>query len=519
MEDLALYRNQHSHLRVRGPFPIGSALLIAAIVLSSLALLTVTGRPVLGFVPLALAGVIFAFCSLPVRYSLFALLFVALLVEILPATGLSGSWESPVYPIKVFLFDNLDSVTGIGALRFSGAELILAMLLGVIFCRGLLGVSTDRIDRLPAPNALSASLWIALGTIVLLEIWGLVRGGDFRQSLWQARELFWLPILTWLFCYALRGPRDFAALGYVAVGAAVIKIGIAVFYMLTIALPNNLHPTSVTSHNDSVLFVGVVMLCVAHAVHSRSSRIFVYAGLVSSWILLGMVINGRRIAFLSLFAVLLVFYTLLRGPTKRAIKRCLIYGWPIFFLYLAGSRNRPYGVFKPGQLLMSVVQQQDQSSATRDVENYNLLQTLKQNMLVGSGWGHEYLEVNKANDISKFFSQYRFIAHNSVLWLWSIGGLVGFTLIWLPIGLSVFFARRSYYFARTPAERTAAVAVLGILVSYCIQAWGDMGTQGMTCALLAASAMAVGGKLAIATGAWPRNVPLLATSLRLPVTR
>jgi O-antigen ligase len=126
------------------------------------------------------------------------------------------------------------------------------------------------------------------------------------------------------------------------------------------------------------------------------------------------------------------------------------------------------------------------------------------------GWGHEYTEVNRAYDITQYFAQYRFIAHNSILWLIAIGGIVGFTLLWMPLVVGIFLATRCYRFARDPAERTAAAAVLAVFVAYVVQAWGDMGTQGGGTTLLTACALAVTGKLARATGAWTPRVRLVA---------
>ena len=102
---------------------------------------------------------------------------------------------------------------------------------------------------------------------------------------------------------------------------------------------------------------------------------------------------------------------------------------PLVVVYFAIAHFKTTGIFAPGASLLSVTKQKDGSSITRDIENFNLLVTLRQHPFVGSGWGHEYVELVKADDISKFFPQYRYIAHNSVLWLWSIGGLAGFTLL------------------------------------------------------------------------------------------
>ena len=67
----------------------------------------------------------------------------------------------------------------------------------------------------------------------------------------------------------------------------------------------------------------------------------------------------------------------------------------------------------------------------------------------------------------------------------------------------------------TTIERTVAMAALGVLMSYVLEAWGDMGTQSMNCTLLAAAAIAVSGKLATTTGALPRGIPLFGAPARL----
>jgi hypothetical protein len=130
-------------------------------------------------------------------------------------------------------------------------------------------------------------------------------------------------------------------------------------------------------------------------------------------------------------------------------------------------------------------------------------------MLIGTGWGHEYREISVANDISKFFPQYRYIAHNSVLWLLSIGGALGFTVIWMPFVIGTFLAARSYRFAHDPFERTASASAIIALVCYAFQSWSDMGTQSVTIMLIAAWALAACGTLGSATGAWAHDTPTL----------
>lgn len=486
----------------------GTSALVAAVSASSLLLLGLTGNPLIAIGPPAIIAFIYLFSLSPVRYPLFALLFAALASEIVPRMGLNDWWRSPLYPVNFFLSENLNKLVGIEALRFSGMELVFFGLVAVAVSRAFLGLSTDKEGRVPTPQVVFLCSALALSSVVFLEFLGILRGGDFRQSLWQMRELFWLPILICLFSYAVRGAADFRPLVYTITAATCLKIAIALYFFVTVAWPLHLHPESVTSHNDSVLFVSVVMMWLAAALHNPKPRVLAVSALVISWVLVGMVINGRRIAFVALLVALILAYVIHRGALKRKLTRALLYSLPFVLLYLVASANRSNGIFTPGSMVMSVLQQKDASSATRDIENYNLLQTLKQNKVLGSGWGHEYNEVNKAYDISKFFAQYKYIAHNNVLWLFTIGGVAGFTLIWLPIVLGFFLARRSYLFARTAMDRAGAMAALGVLVSYVIEAWGDMGTQSMNCTLLVAAAIAVSGKLATSTGAWPRGIAL-----------
>jgi hypothetical protein len=301
-------------------------------------------------------------------------------------------------------------------------------------------------------------------------------------------------------------------------GVACIKIALAAAYLFTIAWPANTSPTFITTHNDSLVFVMITIALVATWAHAPSWPRLVSLALAGGWVLVGMLLNGRRLAFVGLFVALLLLYVQLGGPVKRAITRAGLYATPIMLLYLLIGRNRQQGFFKLAGLIGSVTRQSDASSAMRDIENTNLIHTLRQSRLLGTGWGHEYIELVKAYDISELFAQYRYVPHNGVLWLWSVGGVPGLTLLWMPLAIGVFLARRSYVFARTAEERTAALIALAVMASYVIQAWGDMGTQGLTCTLLLALSLAASGKLAVATGAVPARTVFFGRQAAPPVS-
>jgi hypothetical protein len=121
------------------------------------------------------------------------------------------------------------------------------------------------------------------------------------------------------------------------------------------------------------------------------------------------------------------------------------------------------------------------------------------------------VELVQAYDISRVFAQYRYQAHNSVLWLWTIGGFIGFTVMWLPLSVGVFLAARSARHARSVRDVVVAYGALAIFVCYLVQAWSDLGTQSWTSVAMVACALCASGRLAVETGAWPRSLPLFRT--------
>lgn len=504
--------------RVRRVLDRVPQLVIGAVVAASFLLAVASGNPLLGAVPVIAAAVVFALWKLPLRMTVLAYLFVALTVFAPPKNsdnvvlGSGPVWSYMLQPVGTFLAANLNKLTGIAALRFSGAELLYVFMLVLILLRSRRAIALDGVGRRPGADVMYLSGAIALGAVILLELWGLARGGDFQQSLWQFRQLLWLPVLTWIFSYCVRGVDDLSRWAVVVSAAACTKVALGYYFLRHDVWPTGWVPESMTGHDDSVLYVAVFFFWIARLIHVERPRHAPTAVAVCTWMMVGLVLNNRRIAFVSLVASLFVLYTMLHGRVKLWATRVGILLLPLACLYLVAARTHTTGIFKPGAQLMSVSEQTDGSSRTRDIENYNLIQTIKPSPIVGSGWGHEYREMNRAYNISQVFAQYRYIAHNSILWLLSIGGVAGFALIWMQLVVGVFLATRSYRFARDAHERTAAASMIAIMICYVVQAWGDMGTQGGAPTLLLAGALAGAGKLARATGAWPGRVRISARS-------
>jgi hypothetical protein len=482
---------------------------VVAVMLVATGALLVLGNGAIGmaFLPVVAAVFLYALWAMPLRVTVLTLFAIGLIVEVPNERPAEGRWKSPIYQLGALLYDNLNNVVGVEALRFSGLDLLVGAMIVLLVTRAWRERGYQR--DTPAANVLVLMLVVAFLAVVWIEAYGLSRGGDFKQSLWQLRPILWLPVIAFVFAIALRGPEDFRTIGKTVVAAALVKSAMGLYVYFTVIRPNGIEHMYVTTHSDSVLFVAAIAVCFAWWSHRPTFHNMLFYGAASLWIVFGIIVNNRRIAWVGIIAALWVMIAILkRGRVKRAIATMLVVLSPFIAAYLIiGSRSQS-GFFAPAGSIVSVFTQTDASSGTRDIENYNLMMTLRPNPILGTGLGHEYNEVSRAYDITGAFSQYRFIGHNSVLWLWSVAGFVGFTTIWLAIVVAVFLARRSYAMATRGSDRVAAAWVLAVIAAYLVQAWGDMGMHGWVVVMLMSAALALSGKLAVATGAWPTSMRL-----------
>jgi hypothetical protein len=152
---------------------------------------------------------------------------------------------------------------------------------------------------------------------------------------------------------------------------------------------------------------------------------------------------------------------------------------------------------------------QDASSIMRDIENYNLMRTLKTNPLLGVGFGKEYIEEVRAYDISSIFPQYRYLPHNSLLGVIAFTGMLGFAGVWQPIPVSIYFhARVLKYASKLRVPRIAALSSLLTLMMVTIEMWGDVGFNHVTVTTMMGVALALGGRVASVAGIWPGAEPV-----------
>jgi hypothetical protein len=470
------------------------------------------GEPILGMLiaPVVFLLAFYMMWRVPLRYSMMGLMFLALTLENPAERPAADYWKSPFFQVGAIMLTHLNRSIDIKALMFSGMDVMLGALLVIAFLRKQSGSKIDKVGRIETPEHLVRLAYVSLGGALFVLLTGMVRGGDFSMALWQLDRVIYLPIVFLLFSLALRGPKDHHAFARVFIFAAVVRAIWAIALWATIDVPPDANGVPgrlpwATSHHDSILF-GCAFVLLAALLLERADRSYKRLAMALLPILvLGMIANNRRMVWVD---VGLVFTTLYfatpTNATKRKVKMVALMLAPIAAIYVGAGWESKSAVFKPVQTIRSVVDpQSDGSTLWREMENFNLLFTIRNNTVLGTGYGREYWEVMPLPAID--YTLERYLPHNAILGLWCYCGFIGYTALTLLWGAGVYFAMRAYRAAKIPTDRAAALTCLGSVLIYMIQCWGDMGLGSWTGVFTVGPALAIAGKTAVAVDAWPSS--------------
>jgi hypothetical protein len=489
------------------------ALMLVAIALTTSALAFLT-NDLGGFLATVLfGGLLMAACVAPLRVPLLIAMFVGLAVD-RPGDAQSR-WESPFITIGGLLFQNLNKVIDVEALKFSGVFLLLACLLVVRSGRVFSGRVHDTRGCVTVAPPLRWGMVLALVTIAFYAAYGWLRGGDIQMAKVQVQGFLQLLAAAYLFGVSLRPSRDYRTAGRVVVAAACVKALMAIWIRLT--LPSAFEDPSggltqmeyATSHGDSLLFACAIAVLIAPLLYRPPVRHLRWVLLTLPLIVAGLVANDRRIAWVQIGIVLIAAVGLNVGRTSaRKVVKGAVWLSPLVVPYILVGWWLPYRVFTPVHFVRNLVVDTrpdgsiDRSTLYRDAENYNLVFTFRSHPLMGTGFGHPFSRPAALDDISRSFKEFAYLPHNSLLGLWAFTGALGFLGILSPIVVALFLAARAHAMAREPASKIAATVSVGCIGAYILHLWGDIGFTEAHTIFLIGLAIAIAGQLAADTGAW-----------------
>jgi hypothetical protein len=452
------------------------------------------GNIIATMAPVLAAAVLGAVWVAPIRITLFALAFLGLALD---ASG-EGAWNSPLAPLGRLLDFNLNLSIPMSRLPLPLTTCVLGYLLIIHLHRRLSRSHVDEVGARAFATPMRLALAVSLLTVVVECLNGFRLGGDLQMAKIQVQDFLLVLLTAYLMAASLRGIRDYRTLGGLIILAACAKALLAL-YVYRIITP---HPDCPLTHGDSLLFTCAAFMLIARFAENPVRRNGVLTVVTLPLLLVGIFANNRRLAWVELAAsVVALYFFSRRTPLKRFVTKGMLVALPLILLYVTAGWNSGSRVFAPVKVFRSVTDSDvDASTMFRDLENYNLLYTLRIKPIIGTGFGIPFDEVVTTPDISSF-KEYRFMPHNSILGLWCYTGVIGFTGLFMVFVAGVHLAARSYHWAHTPDERAAALTALTMVLVYLIQCYGDIGFSERKSIFLVGAALAVAGQLAVSTGA------------------
>src|SRR5262249_8457271 len=220
--------------RAAAPVPPRRAPLLAVgflVLLTVWAIRVGEGSVALALAPCLGAMLVLALCYLPLRFPMLVLLVMSWAVEVPGDAFAMELVKTPWRGVGELLWGKLNDVIKFEPLVFTGFDVVALLLFGVVAYRQLHRSAIDRTaEWADTPRSLGFFIWLSLGAVAWIALYGLARGGSVRFALWQSIRWVHLPIVYALMRQALRGGVDARTVGKLVLGVGVFRAGEAILF-------------------------------------------------------------------------------------------------------------------------------------------------------------------------------------------------------------------------------------------------------------------------------------------------
>lgn len=323
-------------------------------------------------------------------------------------------------------------------------------------------------------------LFALTGFLAFGFLYGVSRGGDLRVAVFESTGLFVLPIVYLLVSNTCHSPRQYRALLWSALLAVVGQSLMSTQYYFALSAAERDDLEALGEHGSAVTMNALLVVLGIAFLFQGATR-------ARRMLLLGCVIpvafvyfvSQRRSAFVGLGAAFIAMAAMLYWRHRARFWKVLPVVSIVAIGYLGAFWNSTGQLAFPAQAVKTVIDPESISASDRGsdlyrvIENYDLNVTIRSSRILGLGFGHEFLQPVPLPDIS-FFEFYRYIPHNSILWIWIQAGFLGFVSLLFVLGRALALGARK---ARQIADHRDFALVLSsalFVLMYAIYAYVDV---------------------------------------------
>jgi hypothetical protein len=325
-----------------------------------------------------------------------------------------------------------------------------------------------------------ALTWLLVAVTVGLTV-GLTNGGVLNAAVIEVRPYVYLAAACLIASRLVTTRHALRAMLWAIVIATGLKACQGLFIFLQVR-HDQPRPQAVLGHEESLFFGLFIFLTAALWIFEVPGRLRTVATILLPVVIAADMGNGRRVAWLIVFASLIVLiataYMSLprRRPFLRRLTACLAVGLAI---YLPAFWDKTGGLAQPARAIRSGISSTPNprdaaSNLYRLQEDANLRRNIAAAGPLGTGFGVPIIYDAAIVDISDVYAFVRYVPHNGVLYLFLRMGIPGAIAFWSILGVGILAATR---LARSPDREIAVTGALVVcaLVAYALLGYNDQG--------------------------------------------
>lgn len=394
--------------------------------------------------------------------------------------------------------------------------IVLSSLLGVIRMRVFQDGYRIRCGDLAAPVILFCA------TIGAAYAYGVSHGGDRNIALWETRGLFLVLPVYYIVSNAFRSRGEVEALGRVAI-AAILTMSAYVLYQHV----TNVRGTAggegsldvVYPHESALFAAGLSIYFIIRAFWGSPWRALLCA-LMAIIPLAALFVMRRRAGMVALDVGLMMLMLALARDNVRKSLIVVPLAIAATAALLVLTWHQPGSMGQAAQGFRVLTQQQSQDTQDLSSDDYRARETanVRANILarplVGLGFGRPYDFPQQLPDLSRFWPFFRYIPHNSVLWIWMEGGLLAFTSLLVLFATAAARATQLFRALRMSELRAAPLmAGVGVLM-FAVFAYTDIGLANSGALIFFGVALGLIGAVSEIARREPSPVPATSVGAR-----
>lgn len=308
---------------------------------------------------------------------------------------------------------------------------------------------------------------------------GLATGGNLKITVLEVRP-FWYLFVSYLLAYNLISQKThIRTFLWFAIVAAGLKALQGVFIFLVVLHGQLAGHREILAHEESFFFVALLLVVILFCLHHRY-RPQLYAALfVLPFVLVALVANQRRADYIAFLIGLAVAWTLIFWVKPQARKRLTILMLTCVALgagYIAAFSHSTGGFSEPARAIVSIFQPDPtdaSSNAYRVIENYDLKYTVRQNPVLGLGFGKPFLQPVLLPNILIEDPYYLYVPHNTIYWVWMRLGPIGFFALLYLFGATIVRGCQTAYRLQDRYLQLIAIYIIAVTIMEVIVAYAD----------------------------------------------